>query len=100
MDTAAVADIRRLAKIRDELELAVRLSKGWWRQISRDTGCRYHTLERFAGESDYDISLSELSKIDGWFLIHGIPRKAPARRADREPLPTLNERQQDAFAGT
>lgn len=72
--------LKRLIAIRDDIEFSVRLSRGWWRRIVKDTGCRLNTLVRLASDAGYDPQLSELAKIDAWFQVHGVQRKGPQKR--------------------
>ena len=74
-------DPLRVQKITDNVRTAVRLSRGWWQRIAKETGCRRQTLVRFSAEDSYDPPASELGKIDSWFVVHGIPRKGPSRVA-------------------
>ena len=74
-------DPLRVQKITDNVRTAVRLSRGWWQRIAKETGCRRQTLVRFSAEDSYDPPASELAKIDSWFVVHGIPRKGPSRQS-------------------
>lgn len=79
-------DINRLTKVRDEIELSVRLSRGWWKTIAKESGCRLTTLERIAGEENYDPVISELALIDAYFLVHGVRRRGPQGKKKRALL--------------
>ena len=60
-----------ITTIRDSLELQVRLSRGQWRKISRESGCKLQTLIQLASRPGYDPKASELARIDNWFLMNG-----------------------------
>ena len=59
------------------LRNAVQRSRGWFRQIVRDTGCRYETLRRMANNLAYEPRLSEAERISAWFMRHGVPSRHP-----------------------
>ena len=92
------SNVNRLAELRKSLELAVRLSRGWWKQIARDSGCSRHTLMRLASDPDYDPTISEVAKIDAWFQVNGVQRRSPRQRKSKEPPKAVA--QVDAFSSS
>jgi hypothetical protein len=72
--------VSEIKTITDELRVYVRHSRGWWRRISEQSGCRYHTLKRFAEDAAYDPKVSDAAKIHAWFLQFGVKEKGPQGR--------------------
>jgi hypothetical protein len=67
-----------------DLVAAVQRSRGWYRRIARESGCRLVTLRRMANEPTYDPPVSEIEKIGGWYRAHGVPDHHPlAKREER-----------------
>lgn len=60
-----------------ELVDAVKRSRGWFRRISSQSGCRLVTLRQIANNPAYDPSISEVEKIWAWYREHGVPERHP-----------------------
>jgi hypothetical protein len=79
--------VSEIQTITDELRLYVRYSRGWWKRIAAQSGCRYHTLKRFAEDPTYDPKCSDAAKVHAWFLENGVKEKGPQGRLKRVPDP-------------
>lgn len=69
---------------------ALRRSRGWFRQIARESGCSPQVMRRLVNDPFYDPKLSQLLLIAEWFEKHGVPEchplalRARKRRAAKE----------------
>ena len=89
MATEFDIDVNRLSKLRDDIEMMVRLSKGQWRHIAKNSGARLATLERLAEDANYDPVSSELAKLDAYFLVHGVKRSLNSTKKSKLILETV-----------
>lgn len=60
-----------------ELVRAVQASRGWFRTIVKETGCRMATLRRMANDPTYDPQVSEVERVRSWYREHGVPTRYP-----------------------
>ncbi len=62
---------------------ALRIAKGWLREISRETGVSYLTLRAMA-QHGLDPRAEALEKISVWFTVNGVPDCHPLRYRARQ----------------
>lgn len=73
-----------------DLVSAVKLSRGWYRRIARESGCRVATLRNMANSPSYDPLISEIELLRAWYWANGIPQAHPNSSLGRsmETTPT------------
>lgn len=56
---------------------ALKRSRGWFRQIAKESGCSPQVMRRLVNDPFYDPKLSQLLLIADWFQKHGVPEAHP-----------------------